>query len=249
MKNLRVKEKLVAVNERYGEAQIIRNELKHLEIQEQSRVENLIIAEQEKKRKVLIKKQEKEIEFAMMKNKAAYNKLLIKKEQERAKLDKQIKLHLNDITKSQNIASALAEKLASTRDELRRTKIKSRKVQEYLSEAKSIRPRGRSDETFPRLNQSNNTKLMLGVQSTISNSIGYKSVSPLKRTLDHITKFKIKSDNLNKEVPVNADSDFMTNNSIAGKAAKILQQFGKNNKPLTSLSALYDDYLQPLKTF
>ena len=196
-----------------------------------------------------MKKQEKEIEFAMLKNKAAYNKLLIKKEQERAKLDKQIKLHLNDITKSQNIASALAEKLARTRDELRRTKIKSKKVQEFLSEAKSIRQRRKSDEAFPMLNQSNNNKLMLGVQSTISNSIGYKSVSPLKRTLNNITKFKIKSDNLNKEVPVNVDSDFMTNNSIAGKAAKILQQFGKHNKPLPSLSALYDDNLQPLKTF
>jgi hypothetical protein len=205
--------------------------------------------EQEKKRKRLLKKQGREIEFAMLKNKAAYNKLLIKKEQERVKLDKQIKLHLNDITKSQNIASALAEKLARTRDELRRTKIKSKKVQEYLSDAKSIRARRRSNETFPNLSQSNNTKLMLGVQSTISNSIGYKSVSPLKRTLNKITKFKIKSDNLNKEIPVNVESDFMTNNSIAGKAAKILQQFGKNNKPLPSLSALYDDNLQPLKTF
>lgn len=183
----------------------------------------------------------------MLKNKAAYNKLIIKKEQERVKLDKQIKLHMNDITKSQNIASALADKLAKTRDELRRTKIKSKKVQEYLSEAKSIRPRRKSDEAFPKLNQSHVTKTKVGVQSTISNSIGYKSVSPLKRTLNNITKFKIKSDNLNKEVPVNVEQDFLSNNSAAGKAGKLLQQFSKNNKPLPSLSALYDECLRPIQ--
>jgi len=244
---LQVREKLVAINERYGEAQTIRNELKLLEIQEQNRIENILIQEQEKKRKKLVKKQEKEIEFAMLKNKAAYNKLIIKKEQERIKLDKQIKLHMNDITKSQNIASAMADKLAKTRDELRRTKFKSKKVQEYLSEAKSVRPRRKSDETFPNLNQSYVTKTKVGVQSTISNSIGYKSVSPLKRTLNNITKFKIKSDNLNKEVPVNVEADFTSNNSVAGKAGKLLQQFGKHNKPLPSLSALYDESLRPIQ--
>ena len=91
LKNLQVKEKLVAVNERYGEAQTIRNELKLLEIQEQNRVENLILQEHEKKRKRVKKQQLRELEFAMLKNKAAYNKLLIKKEQERIKLEKQIK--------------------------------------------------------------------------------------------------------------------------------------------------------------
>ena len=62
MKNLQVKEKLVAINERYGEAQTIRNELKSLEIQEQNRVENLILQEHEKRRTKLQKKQEKEHE-------------------------------------------------------------------------------------------------------------------------------------------------------------------------------------------
>ena len=56
MKNLQVKEKLVAINERYGEAQTIRNELKSLEIQEQNRVENLILQEHEKRRKKLEEK-------------------------------------------------------------------------------------------------------------------------------------------------------------------------------------------------
>ena len=246
LKNLQVKEKLVAVNERYGEAQTIRNELKLLEIQEQNRVENLILQEHEKKRKRVKKQQLRELEFAMLKNKAAYNKLLIKKEQERIKLEKQIKLHFNDLTKSQNIASSLADKLAKTRDELRRTKIKSKKLQEYLGEAKSVRPRRKSTENLPKATQSSNAKQKLAVQSTISNSIGHRSVSPLKVTLNNITKFKIKSDSLNQNVPVNVEPDFMHNNSLAGKAGKLLQQFGKNNKHLPALTALYDERLKPL---
>ena len=210
-------------------------------------MENLILQEHEKRRKKLQKKQEKEIEFAMLKNKAAYNKLLIKKEQERVKLDKQIKLHLNDITKSQNIASSLANKLAKTRDELRRTKIKSRKVQEYLSEAKSIKARRKSTEILPHVTQTVGTKTKLGVQSVISNSIGYHSVSPLKVTLNNITKFRIKSDNLNQDIPVNVAPDFLNNSSISGKAGKLLQQFNKNNKPLAPLTSLYDDYLDPIE--
>ena len=243
---MQVKEKLVAVNERYGEAQTIRNELKLLEIQEQNRVENLILQEHEKKRKRLKKQQLREVEFAMLKNKAAYNKLLIRKEQERIKLDKQIKLHFNDLTKSQNIASTLADKLAKTRDELRRTKIKSKKVQEYLGEAKSVRPRRRSTENLPQVNQTVVPKQKFAVQSTISNSIGQRSVSPLKRALNNLTKFKIKSDNLNNDVPVNVGADFMHNNSLAGKAGKLLQQFGKTNKPLPALTALYDERLEPV---
>lgn len=248
LKSLQVKEKLVAVNERYGEAQTIRNELKYLEIEEQNRVENLMLQEQEKKRKKLKKQQEKELEFAMLKNKAAYNKLLIKKEQEKLKLDKQIKLHFNDLTKSQNIASTLADKLAKTRDELRRTKMKSKKVQEYLSEAKSLRTQRKSTENLPQATQTTGTKPKYGIQSTISNSIGYRSVSPLKRTLNQVTKFKIKSDHLSQDTPVNCEPDFMHNNSLAGKAGKLLQQFGKNNKPLPALTELYDEHLKPIKT-
>ena len=244
---MQVKEKLVAINERYGEAQTIRNELKHLEIQEQNRVENLILVEQEKRRKKLKKKQEKEIEFMMLKNRAAYNKLLIRKEQERIKLDKQIKLHLNDITKSQNIASSLADKLAKTRDELRRTKLKSKKVQEYLGEVKSLRTRRKSTEALPYVTQTTGPKQKLAVQSTISNSVGYRSVSPLKRTLNKITKFKIKSDSLNQDVPVNVEPDFLHNNSISGKAGKLLQQFNKNNKHLTSLTYLYYEKLETMQ--
>jgi hypothetical protein len=244
---LQVKEKLVAINERYAEAQTIRNELKSLEIQEQNRVEQFIAQEHEKKIKNLKKHQEKEIEFTLLKNKAAYNKLIIKKEQEKIKLDKQIKLHLNDITKGQNIASALANKLAKTRDELRRTKIKSKKVQEYLSEAKSIKTRRKSTEILPHVTQTAGTKPKFGIQSVISNSIGYRSVSPLKKTLNNVTKFKIKSDSLKQDTPVNVVPDFLNNSSIAARAGKLLQQFNKHTKALPALTSLYDSNLEPVQ--
>ncbi|OMJ71735.1 hypothetical protein SteCoe_29979 [Stentor coeruleus] len=242
IKNLQIKERLIAVNERFGEAQIIRNELKQLEIQEQNRVENLILLEKDKQRSKLRNKQEKEIEFVMLKNRASYNKLLIQKEQERIKLDKQIKLHLNDITKSQNLASSLAEKLAKSRDELRRSKLKSKKVKVYLGEAKKLNIRGKSSEVLPRVMiAGNNSKV--GVQSTIGASYGYRSVSPLKKSLHNITKFKIKSDYLNQDTPVNAPPDYLNNTSLSCKAGKIMQLYSKHNKPLPSISLLYDDKL------
>jgi hypothetical protein len=50
MRQLATEEKLVAVNERYNEAQKIRDELKVLEIDEQNRVINQILKDQETKR-------------------------------------------------------------------------------------------------------------------------------------------------------------------------------------------------------
>ena len=97
------------------------------------------------------------------------------------------------------------------------------------------------------MTQTVGTKTKLGVQSVISNSIGYHSVSPLKVTLNNITKFRIKSDNLNQDIPVNVAPDFLNNSSISGKAGKLLQQFNKNNKPLAPLTSLYDDYLDPIE--
>lgn len=178
----------------------------------------------------------------MLKNRASYNKLLIQKEQERVKLDKRIKLHLNDITKSQNLASSLAEKLAKSRDELRRSKIKSKKVQEYLGEAKKLNFRGKSSEMLPRVMIAGN-KSKVGVQSSISTSYGNRSVSPLKKALNNITKFKIKSDYMNQDMPVNAASDYLNNTSLSCKARKIMQLYSKHNKPLPSISLLYDDKL------
>lgn len=179
----------------------------------------------------------------MLKNRAAYNKLLIQKEQERTKLDKQIRLHLNEIKKSQNIAKSLAEKLAKTRDELRRTKIKSRKVQNYIGEATSVKLRRKSSGVLPNVTQTVGTKAKLGIQSTIGTSLGYKSVSPLKRTLNIITKFKIKSDHLNRDIPVNVTPNFVNSTTLSGKAGKILQQVSKNTNPLPSLTSLYNERL------
>lgn len=47
-------------------------------------------------------------------------------------------------------------------------------------------------------------KSKVGVQSSISTSYGNRSVSPLKKALNNITKFKIKSDYMNQDMPVNA---------------------------------------------
>jgi hypothetical protein len=100
MRDLAAEEKLYAINERYGEAQTIRNELKQLEAEEQTRVQNNILREQEKKRRNLILRQQKEIRQIQLKNQTAHNNYRIKMEHEFTRLKKEINLYYNDITKN-----------------------------------------------------------------------------------------------------------------------------------------------------
>lgn len=208
---------------------------------EQNRVENLILKENEKKRKILIKKQEKETQFLLLKNREAYNALLIQKEQSRELLDKKIRLHFGDISKSQKISTSIAEKVAKNRDELRRTKSKSRKVQEYLSDARKSINRA-SLESFPSISQSQ--VLKNSNPSIYSSNLGYKTTSPLKRSINNITKFKITSESLNQDIPVNQPRAYLKSSSIISKSSKILSQYTKNVQPLYPLSSLYDQDLR-----
>jgi hypothetical protein len=213
-----------------------------LEVTEQNRVENLILKENEKKRKKLIKKQAKENQFLLVKNQEEFNTLLIQKEQEKELLDKKIRLHFNDISKSQKISASIAEKLAKSRDELRRTKNKSKKVQEYLKDAKKVTKKT-SFETFPSVSKSQVLQVKYP-SSAYSSSLGFKTSSPLKRSMQSITKFKITSESLARDVPTNQPRSYLTSNSLVSKSAKILSQYTKNVKPLFSVSSLYDQDLK-----
>ncbi|CAG9322478.1 unnamed protein product [Blepharisma stoltei] len=251
MKELQVREKVVAINERYAEAQQIRNELKSLEIEEQNRVENKILEEQEKKRKKLLKRQEKEINHVLIKNSTEYNKLKIKMQQDEIRLEKEIKLHIHDITKNQNLASRLAEKVGMTRDELRRTKEKSKKLKEFLADNKKVQPRRKNlaistapASFLPGTTKSKSIVNKVGAMSTVSASLGYRSTSPLKYTLKNVTKFNIKSDATGNDRPVNVLPDYMTSTSLTSKTGKLLKQSNKEKDSFPRLTNFYNDKLE-----
>jgi len=234
----------VAVNERYGEAQIIRRELKSLEVNEQNRVENIILKEYEKKRSKLNKKQIKEIEMLMLKNREAYDAMVTQKEQARELLQKKIRFDLNNIVKSQKFTSSVAEKLAKTRDELRRTKDKSRKVQVYLGEAKSLKSQRKTFDSLPVLSQTISYSEKKSAPSHFSSTLGHKSSVSLKQSLNNITKFQISSESISKDIPINSLPDLSNINSNLIKSSKILKQYTRGSKSLHSLASLYDKNLK-----
>lgn len=238
---------MVAVNERYGEAQVIRKELKNLEVNEQNRVENLLLKEFEKKRKALSKKHEREEEFLVVKNREAYDALVVQKELERGLLDKKIRLSLNDIRKSQKLMSSVAEKLAKTRDELRRTKSKSKKVQEYLSEAKTLKSQRKTFDSLPFLSQSIHYTEKKSAPSQFSSSQGYKSVAPLKHSLSNITKFKITPEALSKDVPINLCPNPSLSSHPLQASNKPPHAYSRPSKSLHSLTSLYDTNLNLIR--
>lgn len=252
LRDLQTREKLVAINERYAEAHQIRTELGRLEIEEQNRVENKILEEQEKRRKKLLKSQEKEIQFMQMKNSAALNKLKIKMQQEQIRLEKEIKLHVHDITKNQNLSSRLALKIGATRDELRRTKEKSKRLKEFIKVTKRAGSRRRSIEVhtaptnfYPAMSASKTTihkRTPLSRQGTMLGSV--KSEAILRPNRSNITKFNIKSDVTGHERPVNVMPDYMNSSSLASKTGKLLKQSKKNKDSLPSLTVLYNDKLE-----
>lgn len=249
LKELQYRERLVAVNERYGEAQIIRNELKSLETKEQRRVETIIIKEQEKKRKLLLKNQQKELEHLMMKNSRVRNSLTIKMQEESLRLEKEIKLHVHDIKRNQNLASRIAAKVGLIRDELRRTKYKSKKMKE-LQIIKNSAQNTKSLQiltttgSFPLGMVKSHTGIVrYGVSSSLSSAIGFKSTNPMRFSMTDLTKFNIKSDPANTERPINVVPEFMQSASLSAKTGKLLKS--KRVKDfLPEITPHYNDKLE-----
>lgn len=211
---------------------------------EQNRVENLILKECEKKRSKLNKKQLKEIELLVLKNREIYDAMIIQKEQARALLQKKIRFDLNNIVKSQKFTSSVAEKLAKTRDELRRTKYKSKKVQVYLSEAKTLKSQRKTFDSLPFLSQTISFSDKKSAPSHISSALGYKPSNSLKHSLNNITKFQISSEKISNDIPINSLPDLSTINSNLIKSNKILNQYTRSSKSLHSLASLYDKNLR-----
>lgn len=198
--------------------------------------------------------QDKEIHHILMKNSAAHNKLKIKMHQDEIRLEKEIKLHVHDIHRNQNLAIRIAEKVGMTRDELRRTKLKSRKLLEFIKENKMVHSRRKSLAVstapagfLPSTTKAKSVANKAGVMSVVSTSMGYKSVSPLKYTLKNVTKFNIKSDAAGLDKPVNVVPDYMASTSLTAKTGKLLKQSQKEKNSFPKLTAFYNDKLERIE--
>lgn len=243
MRNLQVQEKLFAFNERCAEAHQIRNELKVIEIVEQNRVENEILREQEKRRKKIQARHLTEINQLKLKNQTNRNKLIIKYEQEKARLYKEIKLHNHDITRNQNLASRLAVTIGKSRDELRRTKENARNLQKFLKGVKSNK-NTRVLVDGPITGSLLNKPTLRGTMSMTSVSIGQRT-NPKINTAT-LTRFGIKSDAATDR-PVNVQPGYMNSTSFSAKTGKLLQQSRKEKNSLQSIAALYNHKLEPIQ--
>ena len=242
MKELQVQEKLFALNERYAEAHQIRNELKVIEISEQNRVENKIIEEKNKRVRKILKKHKIEIEQMQVKNQANKNKLLIRCEQEKIRLRKEIKLHNHDIKRNQNLASRLAIKIGSTRDELRRVKQNAKNLQQFLHETKRhSSARLTIDMASSASNLLVKKSTMKGTYSLTSTAIGNKV--PMINT-QSLTRFGIKSDATGTDRPVNVAPGYLNSTSFSAKTGKLLQQSRKEKNLLPSIAELYNQKLE-----
>ena len=256
-RNLLVEERLIAINERFNEAQKIHNEVKALEVEERTETAAEKAENRRKSRLHLARKHEIELRQAQLKLQTAENALKIRKEQQFSRLQKEIKLYLNDITKGQNLASRLARKMGETRDELRRTKQKAKEMMTVMSEAKissRSKQRGRHSESVGTIGSLGSLPLLsTRATATLGNTTsgrmsiaasGYNSNSPLRQTLRQITKFGISTDTPGTDRPINSSSSLVIKTSSRSKFTAELIGQHTSKSTLRSLGELYNEELQ-----
>ena len=243
---MQIQEKLLVFSERLAEAHQIRNELCTLELLEQKKIDDQITEKQEKLKKKLEKKFEKEIKEQHWKNEKKENKMRIKYQHEKDRLDKEIKLHLNEITKYQNLGKKLAIVKGTQRDEFRRTKKNLTDLNDFI---KSVRKTPRvfyenlsKSQNFSNIKK-NDFKTSLNSLPLIYTSLNSGSFDTFSINKNVLTRFDIKSDKSILDTPVNARPGFLDMNNFSTKTDKILQQSRKEKILLPSLSLLYNNDL------
>ena len=172
------------------------------------------------------------------------NRLRVAQERQTARLQKEIKLHLNDITKQHNLSRVAALKIGKTRDELQRSKRKAKEMMAIIGESKSI-PTSRkasvvTSRSFPVLSTNpgfTGTTVMLGSQSARQSPIA------LRPYLKDVTRFKIAPVQPNWEGPVHTAKG-------KGKLTKLEAELAakrSSKSTLQSVAQLYSPGLVPLE--
>ncbi len=262
IKMLHNQEKLVAINERIEEAANFRNELKHLVKHDEARLEK------EKNEKIrnlnnkLEKEEKKELKKKADRIEKEQHKLIIEKYKATDILNKQINLHIKDITRIQNSISNIYIEKGKKDDEMRRSKARQSNTNKVLSAIKSIKstnPSGASvsdnnhDLALALLNlPSKNLTLNSSMEST-----GMSKLSGMKKCMIAL-KYIIKNSSysswdINTELGSRKfcnveDADTVnSDNNLKLKIRKLLDQRKHKDEILIPPYEFYDDDLNIIK--
>ncbi len=262
IKMLHNQEKLVAINERIEEAANFRNELKHLVKHDEARLEK------EKNEKIrnldnkLDKSDSKEMNKKKARNEKEQHKLIIEKYKATDVLNKQINLHIKDITRIQNSISNIYLEKGKKADEMKRSKARQSNTNKVLAGMKVIRSSNSAgahvsdsghDLALALLNlPSKNLTLNSSMEST-----GMSKLSGMKKCMIAL-KFIIKNNNFTRW-DINSDSSarkfcnigeadaVSSDNNLKLKIRKLLDQRKHKDEILIPPYEFYDDELNVVK--
>ena len=150
-------------------------------------------------------------------------------------------MHYADIVKVQNVQSKIAYKNGTTRDELRRSKDKSRIVKSILKASKSPAPIKRCTSVPPGASIRRQTTMETRRSQFIPQSM-LRSHS-LKTRIGQVTSFCIQNKSV-RDRPVNCASDII----LMGRASKALEIITRSQNKLPSLAKMYNNDLSEIVT-
>lgn len=244
MKDMQIQEKMYAYNERFPEAHQIRSELNVFESKETARVQEKIAKIVENKKKKLKKRHYLEISQQALKNEEEFNRLTIRYEQEKQRLEKEITHHYNEIKKNQNFASNLALNKGKNRDELRRSKQNSSNLQKFIKEIRESKsPKLITEKIFETQRSLRKKPSVMRMALSLSPSPVMEYKGFLINT-EALTKFSISSGTAASDRPVNEVPEYMGFSSLAMKTGKLLEKSKNKKETLQSITELYDNKLQ-----
>jgi len=262
IKMLHNQEKLVAINERIEEAANFRNELKHLVKNDEARLEK----EKNEKIRNLNNKLEKDEKMELKKKadriEKEQHKLMIEKYKATDVLNKQINLHIKDITRIQNSISNIYLEKGKTADEMKRSKARQSNTNKVLAATKSVKSTNSSSASSNDSNHDLGLALLnlpsknLSLNSSME-STGMSKLSGMKKCLIAL-KFIIKNKNLTRW-DINTDSSsrkfcnvdeadaVSSDNNLKLKIRKLLDQRKHKDEILIPPYEFYDDELNVVK--
>jgi PHD/YefM family antitoxin component YafN of YafNO toxin-antitoxin module len=230
LKLLKTQEKFAAIDEKFFEASMMRDEIEKLENAEKARAH----AEVQKKTKIKVeklkKKQEYEINYLNSHINEKYLDLKYQYNEEKSRIIKMNEVKINELISNQKLSTSFSEKIEKFKQQIHKIKEKSLHKRQILSESKL-------SESFKKIRINFSNKTTIGSLSRKSysgsfigklnyNEIKPKSIKPLINSMSDSFK------------------PMIFNSKIAKKTLENIKGF-KHRSLIPSLCALYDEKLDP----
>ena len=172
----------------------------------------------------------------------------IQMDHEHQKLQKEIKVAHNDITKSHVMGSRMAQKIGTTRDEIRRNKGKSKMTMRVIRQSKSAVPSGRrripsAQERAPREMTGTNYSRRSGISQPDPGN-------PIKWKLGRVTTFNISGTGF-KNQPINVTTDLSVTSQSFSRPRTAKSSWAPKDplSRIASLTDIYNDKLEEVVMF